>query len=282
MAQKTSSDRLEEGKKIIPSKIVTNLKTFIHPLLMTAAGSKIKYKIIKCGDYSEMKKTKRPIIFACNHTNSHDVPIAFKAIGKHTILFAGKQPLEIMDEFFFNMNGTVYVDRKDKNDMRLSKKALVETLKNNNVLVFPSGTWNTTDSKLIPDMKWGIIEVARDANALIVPMALFYDYDKQTCKYNFGKAIDVNGMTNKEGIDTLQNAIGTMMWDFVEDRMREDNKDFILRSEIDVKKEKAHIENCFREYPKLDRGYEESIVFHSTPTPEEVYAPIKKLHYKNK
>ena len=31
------------------------------------------------------------------------------------------------------------------------------------------------------------------------------------------------------------------------------------------------------EYPKLDYEYEKSVVFHSHPTPEEVFEPIKRL-----
>lgn len=281
MAQKTSTERLEEGKKIIPGRFVTNLKTFIHPLLVKAAQSKIGYKMIKRTDYTgkmkEFSPNGRPIIFACNHTTSFDVPIAFTAIGEHAILFAGKQTLEPIDEMFFNLNGTVYVDRKDKADMVLSKRALVEMLKQKNVLTFPNGTWDMTDSKLSPDLKWGIIDVAKEANALIVPMALFYDYEERTCKYTFGKPIDVTSMSKKEGIDCVQDAIGTMMWNFVEDGMVERGLDVIPRETIDVERERGFIRHSQEEYPKLDVEYEKSVVFNPKPTHEEVFAPVKKL-----
>ena len=278
MSQLTSIDRKEKNMSIIPSKFKIRLKSIIHPLLLSVARKSVSYKIEKCNKYASKDivfDKKRPIIYACNHSTSFDVPIAFTAIKKHTLLFAGKQPLEKIDELFFNLNGTIYVDRKNKEDMALSKEAIIGTLKNNNnILIFPEGTWNMTDSNLMLEMKWGIIDIAKQSNAIIVPLALDYDYDNKICRYKFGDSIDANNYSLKEGIRVLRNALASLKWDLFEE------KGLSKRKELDLIEEQKKIMHSVEEYPKLDYEYEKSIVFHSYARPEEVFEPIKKLYKK--
>ena len=275
MAQVTSLERKNNNKKLSHNCFSIGFRKLIHPILFKLADTKIGYKVIKNNEYSgktiEFSK-ERPIIFVCNHSNSYDIPIALQAIKEHTVLFAGKQPLEKMDELFFNLNGTIYVDRKDKEDMALSKEAMIETLnKKRNILVFPEGTWNLTDANLMHEMKWGIIDVAKEANALIVPLVLNYDYDNRTCKYRFGKPIDVKYVSNITSINDVRDSMASIRWDFFEEN------GIVKREDINVEEERAKMMHSLDEYPKLDYEYEKSIIFHSKPTNEEVFAPIKKL-----
>ena len=275
MAQITSLDRKNNNKQLSHNEFNIKLKKIMHPFLFMLAGSKIGYKVIKNNNYSgktsEFSKTQ-PLIFVCNHTTCYDIPIALTAIKEHTILFAGKQPLEKIDELFFNLNGTIYVDRKNKEDMNLSKEAMIETLlKKRNILAFPEGTWNLTDSNLMHEMKWGIIEVAKKSNALIVPLVLHYDYDDRTCRYEFSSPIDVSNKTSKEGIEEVRDAMASLRWKFFE------MKDQVERKNINLEEERNKILHSVDEYPKLDYEYEKSVVFHSNPTNEEVFAPIKRL-----
>ena len=274
MAQLTSIEKKEKNMSLSPSKLSTIVRLIIHPLLLKMAAPKIRYKVEKCCEYNgkTMFFTKdRPIIFACNHSTSYDVPIAFSAIGEHAYLFAGKQPLEAVDELFFNLNGTIYVDRKNKEDMKLSKEAMIETLKNkSNILMFPEGTWNMTDSLPMLEMKWGIIDIAKQSNALIVPMALDYDYDKEVCRYKFGDAIDVNELSLKDGIRTVRDAMASLKWELFE------LKEHAKREELDTTAEQKKINHSLEEYPKLDAKYEASVVYHSMPSFEEVMEPMYK------
>lgn len=275
MAQMTSLERKNNNQDLVSSDFNIRLKKIIHPLLLSLSKTKIKYKLVKCCNYSGKSidySKNRPIIFACNHTTSYDIPIAFNAIKEHTFLFAAKQPLEKMDELFFNLNGTIYVDRKDKEDMNLSKEAMIATLnKKRNILVFPEGTWNLTDSNLMHEMKWGIIDVAKQTSALIVPIALNYDYDKRVCMYRIGQSIDVNHESLKNGITLVRDSIASLRWDLME------LDGIYKREEIDVNKERENRMNSVKEYPKLDYEYEKSVVFRTNATEEEVFEPIKKL-----
>ena len=275
MAQLTSLERLNRNKGLVSNNFTITLKRMIHPIMLNASKSKIGYKMVKCSPYtgktSQFSK-KRPIIFVSNHATSSDIPIALNAINEHTVLFVGKQQLEKIDEMFFNLNETIWVDRKDKEDKKLSKLAMEMTLKRGrNILVFPEGTWNTTDSNLMHELPWGIVEVAQKSNAIIVPIALDYDYDKRTCRYKFGEPIDVKNDTLSEGITTVRNSLASLRWKFFE------TKGKYLRESINPEKEREKIMNTVDEYPKLDYDYEQSVIFHSTPQQEEVFAPIKKL-----
>jgi len=275
MAQLTSLDRKNKGLDLIDSDAAFDLKKIIHPLLSVVSLTKIKYKIERCSKYSgktiDFSKDK-PIIFVCNHGTAYDIPIALRAIKEHTVIFLGKQDLEPVDELFFNLNSAIYVDRKDKEDMKLSKEAMVESLlRKRRVLIFPEGTWNRNNSDLMLEMKWGIIEVCQRANAVIVPLALEFDLDEKICRYKFGEAIDPENMTLKEGIDEVRDALATLRWELIE------KKQGLKRATVDVELEREKIERLVDDYPKLDVDYEESVVFRSKPTREEVFAPIKKL-----
>ena len=275
MAQLTTLERKEKGLELTDSKLVIKFKEAIHPFLTLLSKTKIGYKIQKVNSLSAKilnLDSKRPIIFVCNHGTSFDVPIALGAIKKHTYLLAAKQPLEKVDETFFNLNGTIYIDRKSKEDMAVSKEAMLELLsKDKNILVYPEGTWNMTDSNLMHEMKWGIIDIAKEADAIIVPLALDYDFDTKVCKYKFGEAIDVKELSLKEGIQVVRDKMATLRWDLFE------TKQVVERKNVDIELERKKIMHSVEEYPKLDYDYEKSVVFHSQPTPDEVFEPIRNL-----
>lgn len=272
MSQLTGLDRLNNGKNLTENKITIHLKEAIHPFLLMLSKTKIGYKIQKVNSYNFKKDNIRPIIFVCNHTNSKDAPVAMNAIKKHAYLLVGKQPLEKVDETFFNLNGTIFVDRKDKEDAKSSKQSMIEILnKGKNILVFPEGTWNMTDSNLMHEMKWGIIDVAKNSNAIIVPMAIDYDKDVKICKCKFGNEIDVKDLSLNEGIKQVRDAMATLRWDLFEEKGEH------KRSSINIEEERKKRMDDVKDYPKLDYEYEKSVVFHSSPTTEEVFEPINRL-----
>lgn len=271
MAQVTSLEKVLKKRKLAPSKFSDILKKIIHPMLLGLSKSKIGYEIVNCSENKIDFNTGRPILFAVNHGTSFDIPIALNIIKAHTYLLAGKQPLEKMDETFFNLNGTIYVDRKNKEDMGLSKEAMIEYLNSGqNILFFPEGTWNMTDSNPMLEMKWGIIDVAQRANALIVPIALDYDYDNRICRYNIGKSIDVNNISLSNGIEIVRNELATLKWKLFELKER------LVRENVDLESERSKIFHSVEEYPKLDYDYEQSVVYHSVPTPDDVFRPNRR------
>ncbi len=272
MAQITSLKRREAGLPLTEHNSIIFLKRIANPFLKIATGSKIKYRLKRENIYHAIQK--QPIIFVVNHSRFQDTPLACKAVKKHSYVLAGVQKLPFLDEFFFHANGSIFVDRKDKKDMALSKEAMEEYLKKGqSLIVFPEGTWNLSDSLMVMEMKWGIVDVAKDTNAQIIPLSLDYDQESMICYARFGTPILVQDFDDKlEAIGTIRDAMATLRWEQMEKYptlSRKDEKAIAI-----LRKRKWEI--C-KEYPCYDYDYEQSIIFHSSDSPEEVFAPIKKL-----
>ena len=64
----------------------------------------------------------KPVIYACNHSQFSDIPIATRAIGKRSYILLGKQKLYLIDRIFFHLLGAIWVDRKDKEHKKKVKE----------------------------------------------------------------------------------------------------------------------------------------------------------------
>jgi len=274
VAQVTTLNKIQQGKQIIDNEKQIKLKNIINPTLLQVSKVAIKYKIIKENKYS--KKDGHPIIFAVNHYSAQDTPIICNSINERGYILAGKQNLAFIDEIFFNLYGSIFVDRKDKEDMIASKKAMEEYLKKNqSIIMFPEGTWNLSDELLMLPMKWGIIDVAQETDAQIIPVNLDYNRETKECRVTFGEPIlPDNYRTKKEQIDELRDIMATMRWKSME------KQPIVKRTDLDKEKARAELKQVLKEYPLLDAEYENSIIFKPNPTPEEVFESIKNLEIR--
>lgn len=120
----------------------------IHPFLWRLAKLRHKPKIHILNSPKEIHSNK---IYAVNHSCVHDIPILIhliQIIKNHFYLLMGKQSLNVIDRMFFNLNGTVWVDRQVREDRRMASAKLRYLLeKGESILMFPEGTWNMTESK---------------------------------------------------------------------------------------------------------------------------------------
>ena len=89
--------------------MLNRLRKSVHPFLLKLMPGRrdFQLKII-----NEMPSTQGNKIFAMNHSNIHDIPIAGEAVQEHFYVLLGKQKLEILDRLFFRLNGVIYIDRK--------------------------------------------------------------------------------------------------------------------------------------------------------------------------
>ena len=269
--QLTTYDKVNMRKSITDSQFKITLKKIIHHPLMIAAGSKVTYKI--CRENKFKRVYRRPIIFCVNHTCFQDTPIICKSIGRQAYILAGKQSLYPIDELFFKFNGSIFVDRKDKTDMALSKETMEEyLLRGQNLIVFPEGTWNLSDSLLMLEMKWGIIEIAQNTRAQIIPVSLDYDSEDMKCHIKFGEPIFAEKFkTKKEAIEHLRDTMSTLRWEQIE------RYGVVERNEEFIAKAKNQRQKILADYPLYDEEYEQSLVFKSSESPEQVFEHIKKL-----
>lgn len=216
-------------------------KSFIHPAMLklqTANRKKqsLDYNILNDGRSYEADK---PIIFAVSHIGKFDIEIVGEAIQDHFYLLSAdqEQMYYTLEGLFLKLNGVIYFDFDDKEDGRIAKEKAVELLlKRQNVMWFPEGTWNLSESLPILAMKYGIIDAAKEADALILPIAIEQvGKDKKDFIINIGDYIDINKNleTNKldynfdnkvASINHLRDDMATLKWKLWEADQAKDKK----------------------------------------------------------
>ncbi len=260
------------SKRMINSTVTIWLRAKIYPISMLLSKTKVNYKLKIENAYTVIEN--KPIIFACNHSAFPDIPLALRAVQKHCYTLIGKQNLAFADKVFFFLSGAIWVDRKSKEDTTFTKNCLIEYLKmGKSILWFPEATWNLTDNLLMLPMRWGIIEVARQANAQIIPMSLEYNRGINECRVRFGDTLDSQSFQSKEqGIECLRNSLATLRWDAISN-----NKE--TRENICIEEEQNELFQAVLDYPPLDWNYEKSCIYNlpNIIDSEVVFSHLKEL-----
>ncbi|MBO5095443.1 MAG: Helicase associated domain protein [Bacilli bacterium] len=158
----------------------------------------------------------KPVIYAANHTNVHDVPVICKAIEDHVYIIAGDEVRNDINGLMFNLNGVDWVARADERSRFLAKEASARrTINDLHYLYLPEGTWNMTESDPMLPFNWGIIDIAQKSGHPIVPVVL--EYTKDVCYVKIGKPMYVSIYDDKlEAINKLRDTMATMRWDIWE------------------------------------------------------------------
>ena len=74
----------------------------------------------------------------------------------------------LIDEKFLSVNGVFYFNEKDKKDRKAVSGKMIEHLKQNgNLMYFIEGTWNLTPNLPMLPCYWGIVDIAKEGNAII-------------------------------------------------------------------------------------------------------------------
>ena len=169
--------------------------------------------------------------------------------------------------------GVIFVDRKDKEDMAASKHAMSAYLnKGRSIVMFPEGTWNLTENQLMLPMKWGIIDIAKETGAQIVPTVLEYDREQKKCFVRFGTPMIFSPEDSKaEAIVALRDTMASMRWKFWE------RKGTFRRADFDVEAERKKLFYSVAEYPPIDWEYESSCIYHPYTISEDAFSHLNQL-----
>ena len=264
LKQETTLQKQNKGKQQVDSGFVVKARDFLYPILMFLTGTKVRCKVETVNTYTP--SPGKPIIFAANHSAFQDTPIMLRVTRRHSYALLGTQNLAFIDRVFFALNGTIWVDRRDKADMAATKDGILAYLqKGQSVLWFPEGTWNLTASQLMMPMKWGIIEVARSAGAQIIPAALDYDREANTCRVKFGAPMVGDALENKaEAIRDLRDTMATLRWDLMCDQP------VLYRADITPEQLQKEMYRVIDDYPPLNWEYESACIYHPYPQVEMI------------
>lgn len=209
-------------------------------------------------------------IYAFNHGAKYDTPCAGLAIGEQAWLLAGKQRLTLPDRAFFELNGCVWVDRKDKASKAAGAQKMLSLLRRGeNLLMFPEGTWNTTPSLPMLPMAWGIIDLAAQSGCPIVPIAL--EYVGNDCCIRYGEPFYCTPQEDKlQKLNQFRDTMATLRWQIWQTLPP------VRRADLTGREWSEEIAARIAAYPKLDYAYEQSCVRREkgvTP-PEEAFAHL--------
>ena len=165
-------------------------------------------------------KNEKPVIFAITHVGKYDIERVYEALNEHSILLFGT-PEDVhgtFDGFMLEKILVNYLDINDKEDRKVVKRQMIKDLKNGaNIMWFPEGTWNISPNLLVLPIRYGIIEVALEANVPIVPIALEYDLDNKIYYINIGENFYANKYLNKiDAITELRDTLATLKWEIFE------------------------------------------------------------------
>lgn len=168
MNQITTKDKITNNKPLTDNRIIMFMKDLLRPTLSLIAGFRVPYKVV-IEEPCHLLPDK-PVIYAVNHSCFADTPIMGRITLKRSYILSGKQRLGVSDWLYFILNGVIFVDRKDKDDMAASKLAMTAYLsKSRSIIMFPEGTWNLTENRLMLPMKWGVIDVAQESGGRSFP-----------------------------------------------------------------------------------------------------------------
>ena len=238
------------------------------------------YKIID----DKHSKTTRPIIYAVTHVGKFDIEVTSEAIKDHYYLLSGdyEHIQGIVDAKFLALNGVFYFNEKVKEDRKAVTDKMINHLKENgNLMYFIEGTWNLSPNLPMLPCYWGIVDIAKKGNAIIVPVAA-EQYGKEF-KINIGENFDMNkygeGTSNKsKAINDLRDTLATLKWEIWE-------TEFVSRSAIVGDEWDKYIKERFKEWPYFNEKYINGLIYKPKDITyhDDVYEPIKKLvpNHKN-
>lgn len=159
-----------------------------------------------------LKTLESPVIFAGNHIHVMDQNNVIISTNKVITYMAKKEYWDSWKtRWFFNMVGCIPVNRSIK-DNDATDKAL-EVLKNSgNIGIFPEGTRNKTEEKLLP-FKFGAVSMAKKTDATIMPYAIVgtYKFRSKNLKVKFGEPFKVGNMSLEEANEKLRKQISDLI-----------------------------------------------------------------------
>lgn len=134
-----------------------------------------------------------PILLVCNHKHVFDQCFIIMATKRPIRYMAKKEYFDGNKAWFFKLAGCIPVDRSIHDDA--AKKAALEVLEQDGAIgLFPEGTRNKTNDKLLLDFKFGTVSMAQKTGATIIPCGLTGDYTfrSKNLMVRFGKPIKVS------------------------------------------------------------------------------------------
>lgn len=130
---------------------------------------------IKVLGKKNLKNQKEGQLLACNHYSNLDVWVLqvffFKRVWLRKFLAKKELGNNCFSRTLVGGLGAIFIDRNGL-DLKAMKEVLAELKKGKNIIIFPEGTRNKTQSENLQDIKSGVVFFADRAKCNIVPMII--------------------------------------------------------------------------------------------------------------
>jgi len=250
------------------------LRKLFHPLYLMIGKPLVKHEVII--SLKAPLPEGVPIIFAANHTCVHDAPIILTSIRKHAYVMADDAPRYKLAGFQLFLNGVIWVKRDNKESgIRAKTEAVRQLSKKRNILILPEGTWNTSDNLLMLPFHKGVIDIAKESNAIIVPVVL--DYCDKTCRVVIDEPFMVN--TDAASVDLtarLRDMMATIKWELIEGHIAKRSE--VSKAGYDERIRCLHSE--LAEVAVYDCERETAAILKLYDTVDEVFAHLDTIEVK--
>lgn len=209
--------------------------TTVAPKLKKATGAICKRlcKILAGGDVivkadGQENISDGPVIFASTHQGILDNFVWISSCPKQAILFHGVETNKAL--LLAQINTGLILVTKNKANMQHRTNAKLDAisvlLNGHSIFICPETTWNLSSNRLHLPVNFGFIDIAKKANAPIVPMVIEYTYDSSKEKeritqvhIRYGRTIGVKEQDSLlEKLSEYQDKISTMRWELIEEK----------------------------------------------------------------
>ena len=229
------------------------LSKVLHPFLWLGVVLIRKDKLIVVN--SQYLRGVEQAIFVANHSNGYDFPTLGEVVRKQFYILAD---YTMKNDFAVNLlnrsNGCIYVDRLSKQSRNDAKEEMLRLLKRGeNILLFPEGTWNLTESKMLRPLNWGVIDLSQNADVPIIPIAISYAKGKRVCR--IGKPLRFSKQTDKKtAIDCVERRLTSIFWKAME------RTGIHYRTRLPRNVFESWRRDALRTYRRFDVRYEEKVI----------------------
>lgn len=188
-------------------------KPLLRPILRLAARRRIHIE-----GYPNLQKDV-PYIFASTHSFVDDVIVNYACVDRSAYMLVGTPDQVEHNPAMYAawLNGMVFVDKLDPQSRKDSVEKMVRVLESgSSVILYPEGAWNNTENLLVQPLFAGPWLLAQRTGCRVVPIAIYQEYRSKDIYYQAGEPLDLAGMEKREALDTLRNAMATMLYSLIE------------------------------------------------------------------
>ncbi len=261
---------IEKNERSLFGRLSLSARQKIHPIFLVAYCIMNRLNGLQITVSGEKIPSDKSLIFAATHVGKYDAEGIGEAIRSHFYLLTGD--FENLQggiyQTFLNLNGAFYVKENDAADRKAVTQKMIRHLQNGgNILYYPEGAWNLSPNLPVQPLFPGIIRVAKEGNARIVPIGA-EQYGKRFV-VRIGSVMDPADYSDASvALSALRDELATLKWSIWE------SEPLSNRADCTENEWESYIDDRLMEWPGFSREHISGLVYRSKSIiePAEAYS----------